>query len=380
MVIDARAVAGYVVAWMIRRARRAAGPVDTAIDAGLDELHRVVAAKLDASPALAAARAEAVEGNQVADPTRQRVAAAAVRADDPFGQAVTRLVARVRELRRLLRGSEVERHLLGLLTAARGGLSGTDLRELTRAGLVDIEDVLHGVAGRTFARRAADWSEDVEIYLLGHEELFREAVRHLGDERLAGYRDQLHAWADKYRAWPASTPEYLLTGYPRMLAAAGDTERLLALATDPVRHERLLDMSGGDVAALNEITLCQDLFRKRPEIDLFGLALLAHHRTEIEVRNANLPPSLPAVWALLGWPTRAETLAHSIRTRSEHRAMALNEVAVAVASTGDFARAERIATGIAAGYWRSSIGELAGLHPGLIVPFLERVLPAAHTS
>jgi hypothetical protein len=57
---------------MTRRARRAADPVDTAIDAGLDELHRVVAAKLDASPALAAARAEAVEGNQVADPTRPR--------------------------------------------------------------------------------------------------------------------------------------------------------------------------------------------------------------------------------------------------------------------------------------------------------------------
>lgn len=35
------------------------------------------------------------------------------------------------ELKRLLTGSPVEQDLLGLLTAARGGLSGPDLRELT---------------------------------------------------------------------------------------------------------------------------------------------------------------------------------------------------------------------------------------------------------
>ena len=44
----------------------------------------------------------------------------------------------------------LEQDLLGLLTAARGGLSGEDLHELTGAGLADIEEVLHTVAGRPF--------------------------------------------------------------------------------------------------------------------------------------------------------------------------------------------------------------------------------------
>jgi hypothetical protein len=77
-------------------------------------------------------------------------------ADSPHARDLQRLGQS--ELKRLLRGSQVEQGLLGLLTAARGGLSGCDLRELTGASLVEIEDVLHTVAGRTFTRRVAHWS------------------------------------------------------------------------------------------------------------------------------------------------------------------------------------------------------------------------------
>ena len=59
------------------------------------------------------------------------------------------------ELRRLLRGTPAEQDLLGLLTAARGGLSGPDLVALTGEPLWEIEDVLHGVSGRTFTRRVS---------------------------------------------------------------------------------------------------------------------------------------------------------------------------------------------------------------------------------
>ena len=47
-------------------------------------------------------------------------------------------------------------------------------------------------------------------------------------------RRALHTWADGYqhRGWLADTPAYLLHSYPRMLAAAGDLDRLTALATD----------------------------------------------------------------------------------------------------------------------------------------------------
>lgn len=110
----------------------------------------------------------------------------------------------------------MEQDLLGLLTAARGGLTGADLHELTGAGLVHIEDVLHTVAGRTFTRRAAAWKpgSEPEVYLLGHEELHAAAVRYLGQDQLVGYRDRLHAWAEGYRT-PAAPGRAGLTGVTR---------------------------------------------------------------------------------------------------------------------------------------------------------------------
>ena len=127
--------------------------------------------------------------------------------DSPYARDVERLARQ--ELKRLLHGTKVERDLLGLLTAARGGLSGTDLEELTGAALWKIEKILHTVAGRTFSRRASRWAPETgpEVYLLGHEELQDAASHDLG-RRLARYQDRLHDWADRYRAqgWPAELP------------------------------------------------------------------------------------------------------------------------------------------------------------------------------
>ncbi|MCF1512544.1 hypothetical protein LZ604_34145, partial [Streptomyces glomeratus] len=255
------------------------------------------------------------------------------------------------ELKRLLAGSPVEQDLLGLLTAARGGLSGPDLRELTGADLVVVEEVLHTVAGRTFTRRLSRWTPDnrPQVYLLGHEELHNAASHYLGHDRLARYRGQLHAWAGGYGTptdgqppWPPHTPEYLLTGYPRMLATAGDTNRLAALAIDPARHDRMLDLSGGDAAALTEIKTCQDLLLGCSEPDLYALARLSHHRAQLESRNINIPTELPAVWAILGQPSRAVALAHTI-TGPNGQVEALVKVAGAVAAVGDHTRAEEIA-------------------------------------
>ena len=44
-----------------------------------------------------------------------------------------------------------------------------------------------------------------------------------------------------------------------MLADAGDLDRLVALATDPARHHRMLDATGGDAAALAEIAAAHAL-------------------------------------------------------------------------------------------------------------------------
>jgi hypothetical protein len=97
------------------------------------------------------------------------------------GSPYTRDVRRLgrQELQRLLHGTAAEQDLLGLLTAARGGLSSTDLEELTGIALWEIEQILHTVAGRTFTRRASQWAPGTgpEVYLLGHEELHAAACR-----------------------------------------------------------------------------------------------------------------------------------------------------------------------------------------------------------
>jgi hypothetical protein len=248
--------------------------------------------------------------------------------DSPYARDVQRLGRQ--ELKRLLRGNTAEQDLLGLLTAARGGLSGPDLEELTGTPLWEIEHVLHTVAGRTFARRASQEAEGTgpEVYLLGHEELHTAAYRYLGSHRLAGYRDRLHEWADTYCAqdWPPETPEYLLGGYYQLLTTLGDLPRMIACAGDVARHDRMLDLTGGDTAALTEINSALGLIPDQDTPDLAGALRLACHRDQLTDRNTNIPARLPAVWATLGQATRAHALASSI-TDPERQARALAGVA-----------------------------------------------------
>ena len=155
--------------------------------------------------------------------------------DSPYARDVERLGRQ--ELQRLLHGTPAEQDLLGLLTAARGGLSGTDLEELTGAPLWEVEEILHTVAGRTFTRRASQWAPGTgpEVYLLGHEELQTAASRYLG-HRLDGYHDRLHGWAD------ALPRPGLAARNPRVPA-----ERLLPPAGHPRRpapHDRLCRRPG----------------------------------------------------------------------------------------------------------------------------------------
>ena len=268
------------------------------------------------------------------------------------------------ELRRLLRGTPAEQDLLGLLTAARGGLSGPDLAALTGESLWEIEDVLHGVSGRTFTRRVSTWQPEdgPEVYLLGHEELQATARAYFGGQRLAGYQDRLHAWAEEYRdrGWPGGTPEYLLSGYFQMLTATGDTARLAACATDAARHERMLDITGGDAAALNEVTITLDLIAAQDDPDLTAALSLARHRDYLTDRNTNIPASLPAVWATLGQHIRAEALAASI-TDPDRQAQALAAVAGALAEAGQHEQAATVARSITDPDWQAqALAAVAG--------------------
>ncbi|MBR7829303.1 hypothetical protein KDK95_23550 [Actinospica sp. MGRD01-02] len=104
MVIEAGVVAGYVIAWAVRKGRRVAGGVDEeideAIDAGLEKLHTAVAAKLSTHPALEDLTEEAADGEgHVSELTRQQIelaVTAAAKRDQEFGQTVSDLVAALR--------------------------------------------------------------------------------------------------------------------------------------------------------------------------------------------------------------------------------------------------------------------------------------------
>lgn len=282
-------------------------------------------------------------GHPLRDPGIIRVLTASAHA-----QGVQRL-GRL-ELKRLLHGGPGERDVLGLVTAARGGLSARDLAELAGIPLWEVEGIVHAAAGRTFGMRTSGFDLDArpEVYLLGHEELQAAASDYLADS-LAGYRDRLHGWADGYRArmWPAETPDYLLAGYFRLLEDAGDLPRMTALAGDTARHDRMLSLTGGDAATLREARTALDRIAAQDMPDLADALALAVHRDLLGERNARIPAGLPAVWVILGRLARADALAASIDDPFL-QGNAQAEIAGALAEDGHYEQAEAAARSITA--------------------------------
>lgn len=296
------------------------------------------------------------DGHPLRDPAIVRPLSASAHARD------RQRLGRQELQRLLLRGSPAEQALLGLLTAARGGLSAWDLAELSGAPRWEVEGILRTVAGRAFSSRPSllDPPERPDVYLLAHEELQAAAVDYLGD-RLDGYRERLHSWADRYRdrKWPSETPEYPLSGYFRLLENLGDLPRMTECALDPGRHDRMLDLTGGDAAALTETRVTLDRIAAQDMPDLASALALARHRDHLIARNFPIPVALPAVWAILGQVPRARALAGSV-TDPNLRVSALVKLAEALAKTGqveqavDLAKqAEAAARSIAYPHWQA---------------------------
>ena len=94
---------GYAIAWAVRKARRVAGQadaeVDQVLDAGMDRVHEVIAARLGTDPALEQAMTEAASGPQeVTDRTRTRLQLALEKQaeqDPAFTKALQEAVASV---------------------------------------------------------------------------------------------------------------------------------------------------------------------------------------------------------------------------------------------------------------------------------------------
>ena len=99
-------VAGYLVAWGVRKLKRVGNRLDEetdeVIDAGLDRLHDAIADKLGADPALVKLEGDVSRGLEPGDRTRRRVQDAVEEAaeDDPdFAAALETLLARLEEAR-----------------------------------------------------------------------------------------------------------------------------------------------------------------------------------------------------------------------------------------------------------------------------------------
>ncbi|MFZ4300436.1 hypothetical protein ACOZE3_21305 [Streptomyces cinereoruber] len=214
-----------------------------------------------------------------------------------------------RELKHFLTGGGLPYELLGLLTAAGGGLTADDLAELTDEVPYRVRDVLRTGPGRTFALRG-------DVYLLAHEELVVQAREMLGGRELGRWRGALRDWAERWRerGWPQGSPAYLLHGWFPMLRAAGDPDAMAACALDAVRHDRLLAATGGDGAALGEITAAGEALLERGDrpglvVTLLELAL---RRAALRDRNGRVPAELPVAWAELGEADRGLALARGL--------------------------------------------------------------------
>ena len=64
---------------------------------------------------------------------------------------------------------------------------------------------------------------------------------------------------------------------------------MIACASDLARHDRMLDLTGGDAAALAEIRTALDLIAAQDAPDLASALVLACHRDQLTDRNTNIP-------------------------------------------------------------------------------------------
>lgn len=157
-----------------------------------------------------------------------------------------------RELRGQLDGGQLQRDVIGSITAADGGLTVRDLAELTGHPEWMLRDSLGSALGRSLRTRSPAGQSPGDRgdsgYLFANETLRAIAEQHFGRD-LISYRRRIEEWADAYRnqGWPAgprhgsesgpaggpadeATPRYLLELYPSTLAC--EPRRLMSLIGD----------------------------------------------------------------------------------------------------------------------------------------------------
>jgi len=101
-VVGLELVAGYLVAWVVRKGRRAGegldAEVDHAMDLGLDRLHEVIVDKLGEDPAVTELEVQAAQDGQLSERTQRRVQDAVEEAAEDDAAFAAALQAVLREL------------------------------------------------------------------------------------------------------------------------------------------------------------------------------------------------------------------------------------------------------------------------------------------
>jgi hypothetical protein len=262
---------------------------------------------------------------------------------EPYGGARDLAELATQEVLGAINGDRLDADVFVFLTASGDGLSVDELAELTGQLGSQIESRVESAFGRSL--RAAPPSgllSPDDVYFFAHDTLLDVARAEIRDADIRRYRELIHAWADRYRdrAWPETTPGYLLRGYAKLLADTSDLARLETLTTDAARQRRLFAASGGDAAALGELERAEDAALSATNAQLPMIAALAAARHVIHVRNRNVPIDLPVAWARAGQPVRAEATARSLR--DDDRPKALVRLIGALSELGDYERARSL--------------------------------------
>ncbi|MEU8034110.1 trypsin-like peptidase domain-containing protein, partial [Streptomyces sp. NPDC049099] len=225
------------------------------------------------------------------------------------------------ELKGLLAEDSAERQVIGLLAAAREGLSRDELGALTGMPARCLDELIGGTLGRSLTERTfpvfLDDGDQVRTALVfAHDTLLTTALRLL-DAELPTFQERIHRWADtfKERGWPADTPHFLLSGYGRMVVTAADPEHIARVVADPVRQDRLARRLLGVGPALAELRMARGtVAQDNSEDGLRSAVLLAAAHARVTARHAAdvEDGELALLRARLGQTDRAQALAEAI--------------------------------------------------------------------
>ncbi|WP_024804493.1 LysM peptidoglycan-binding domain-containing protein [Nocardia sp. BMG51109] len=236
-----------------------------------------------------------------------------------------------KDLERLI-ADDLGLDVLGYLVAAGAALSCAELAGLAQKPYVRVESI---IKSRVVSKYEAMRGRRDARYTFAHGELRREAEVRMKHD-MDRYRRRMDEWADEHRerGWPEDTPGYLLRDYFTMLRAAGDVDRVVALARDRDRRRLLSTIDKSGAHALAEISDALDMIAESPVPDVKNALELALDRNGIE-RNAELVPwGLALVWAQLGDIDRAVMLARTSGT-TVSPSLAMSELVEVMVARGE---------------------------------------------